>query len=211
MWKTAGTLKLVPVCPAALSHGPSTSIRARPTMEEGSSVGRLSGQVMAPHNANRRDNRTPGTATLRPGHRIREIRQDLHDRHPARARYQVIAAQHSVAGGAPLVPPASDEYQIRLYTRSRSGDVRVRLAAVREAIATSPYVWEDLADDGVREWVEPSIEDDVLLSAALVSLGTLSAEERPYLGKFVVEEIYEILTSAEAEYWHRAVSGRRRH
>ena len=124
---------------------------------------------------------------------------------------QVIAAHHPLAGRAPLAAPASDEYQIRLYTRSRSGDVRVRLAAVREAIATSPYVWADLTDDGVREWVEPSIEDDVLLSAALVSLGTLSAEERPYLGKFVVEEIYEILTSAEAAYWHRAVSGRRRH
>ncbi|MCQ6271945.1 hypothetical protein ACIQF8_03825 [Pseudarthrobacter sp. NPDC092184] len=87
----------------------------------------------------------------------------------------------------------------------------MRLAAVREAIATSPYVWEDLADDGVREWVEPSVQDDALLAAALVSLGTLSAEERPYLGKFVVEQIYEMLTSAEAAYWHRAVSGRRRH
>src|SRR6478672_7042459 len=160
---------------------------------------------MAPHNANRRDNRIPGIATLRPGHRIREIRQDLHDRHPARARYQVIAAQHSVAGGAPLVPPASDEYQIRLYTRSRSGDVRMRLAAVREAIATSPYTWEELADDGVREWVEPSIEDDVLLAAAIESLGALGVEERPYLGKFTVERIYEILTSAEAAYWRRAV------
>lgn len=89
--------------------------------------------------------------------------------------------------------------------------MKVRLAAVREAIATSPYVWEDLAADGVREWVEPSIEDDALLAAALVSLGALSVAERPYLGKFVVEEIYEILTSAEAAYWHRAVSTRRLH
>lgn len=211
MWKTAGTIKLVPVCPAASIRCPSTSVRTGPIMRKGTPIGRLSGQVMAPHNANRRDNRIPGIATLRPGHRIREIRQDLHDRHPARARYQVIAAHHPLAGGAALAPPASDEYQIRLYTRSRSGDVRVRLAAVREAIATSPYVWEDLADDGVREWVEPSIEDDALLAAALVSLGTLSAEERPYLGKFVVEQIYEMLTSAEAAYWQRAVSGRRRH
>ena len=70
----------------------------------------------------------------------------------------------------------------------------MRLAAVRDAIATSPYVWEDLADDGVREWVEPSIEDDALLAAALVSLGTLSAEERPYLGKFVVEQMPPALT-----------------
>lgn len=54
--------------------------------------------------------------------------------------------------------------------RSRSGNVKVRLAAAREAIASSPHVWEDLAADGVREWVEPSIEDDALLAAALVSL-----------------------------------------
>lgn len=54
--------------------------------------------------------------------------------------------------------------------RSRSGNVKVRLAAAREAIASSPHVWEDLAADGVRGWVEPSIEDDALLAAALVSL-----------------------------------------
>ena len=166
---------------------------------------------MAPHNENGRDDRIHGIATLRLGHRIREIRQNLHNRHPFGARYQVIPAHRPFASEAPLAPPASDEYQVRLYTRSRSGDVSVRLSAVREAIATSPYVWEDLAADGVREWVEPSIQDDALLAAALVSLGTLSIEGRPYLGKFVVEQIYEMLTSAEAAYWQRAVSGRRRH
>lgn len=61
----------------------------------------------------------------------------------------------------------------------------------------------DLAADGVKEWVEPSIQDDALLVAAVVSLGQLAADERPYLGKFVVERIYEMLTSAEAAYWHR--------
>ena len=87
--------------------------------------------------------------------------------------------------------------------RSRSGDVKVRLAAAREAIATSPHVWEDLAADGVREWVEPSIEDDALLAAALVSLGALNVEERPYFGKFVAERTYEMLMDAEEAYWHR--------
>lgn len=164
---------------------------------------------MAAHNDSGRDEHIPGIATLRPGHRIREIRQTLHDRHPVRARYQVIPQHHPPAGGAPFADPASDEYQVRLCWRSRNGDVRVRLAAVREAIATSPYVWEDLAADGVKEWVEPSIQDDALLAAALVSLGALSVEERPYLGKYVVERIYEMLTSAEAAYWHRAVSVRR--
>lgn len=173
-------------------------------MEEGSSVGRLSGHAMASHIENEQDDHTPGIATLRPGHRIREIRQTLHDRHPVRARYQVIPAHHPPAGGAPpFSAPASDEYQVRLYWRSRNGDVRVRLEAVREAIATSPHVWEDLAADGVKEWVEPSIQDDALLAAAVVSLGPLAADERPYLGKFVVERIYEMLTSAEAAYWHR--------
>jgi hypothetical protein len=103
----------------------------------------------------------------------------------------------------------SDAYQTRLYTKSRSANPRERLAAVREAVDTSPFTWEDLAADGVREWVEPSIEDDVLLAAALESLGDLAIEERPYLGKFVAERIYEILTTAEAAYWRRAVPVRR--
>lgn len=99
----------------------------------------------------------------------------------------------------------SDAYQTRLYAKSRSTDPRVRLAAVREAVATSPYTWEDLAADGVKEWVEESIDDDVLLASALESLGALAPEERPYLGKYLTERIYEILTSAEAAYWRRIV------
>ena len=165
--------------------------------------------IMAPRNdiedSNQGD-RTPAATTPRLGHRIREIRQQHHHRHHALTRYQVThTAPHPPTGRAPLVSVTSDEHQTRLYTKSRSTDPRERLAAVREAIATSPYTWEDLAADGVREWVEPSIEDDVLLAAALESLGDLSIEERPYLGKFTVERIYEILTNAEAAYWRRAV------
>lgn len=104
----------------------------------------------------------------------------------------------------------SEEYQRRLYTKSRSNNPKVRLAAVREAVATSPYTWEDLSADGVREWVEPSIEDDALLRAAVESLGDLEPDERHYLGKFVAERIYEILTVAEAAYWRRVVPDPRR-
>ena len=102
----------------------------------------------------------------------------------------------------------SVEHQAHLYTKSRSVDLEERLSAVREAIATSPYTWDDLAADGVREWVEESIVmDDVLLASALESLGDLTIDERPYLGKFTVERIYEILTNAEAAYWRRIYSG----
>ncbi|MFB0839985.1 hypothetical protein ACETK3_18515 [Arthrobacter sp. E44] len=154
----------------------------------------------------------PAAGGPRLGHRIREIRQELHHRHTGSARYQVIpahATSHLPTGRAPL-PVTSDEYQLRLYTKSRSTDPRGRLAAVREAIATSPYTWEELAADGVREWVEKSIGDDTLLAAAIDSLGDLESEESPYLGKFTAERIYEILTDAEAAYWRRAYSGPRR-
>lgn len=155
-------------------------------------------------------NGTPAAIGLRPGRRIREIRQQHHHRHHTLTRYQVThSAAHPPTGRTRLVSVTSDEYQRRLYTKSRSADPRERLAAVREAVATSPWTWEDLADDGVRDWVEPSVEDDILLAAALESLGDLAIEERPYLGKFTAERIYEILTNAEAAYWRRAVpSGR---
>jgi hypothetical protein len=151
-------------------------------------------------------NGTPAATEPRLGHRIREIRQQLHHRHHILTGYQVThTTPHPPTAQGALVSVTSDEHQVRLYRKSRSTDARERLAAVREAIATSPYTWEELADDGVREWVEPSIEDDVLLAAAIESLGALGVEERPYLGKFTVERIYEILTSAEAAYWRRAV------
>ncbi|MGO4856263.1 hypothetical protein [Arthrobacter sp. 2MCAF14] len=154
-----------------------------------------------------RSSHHPAAGTPRLGHRIREIRQQLHHRHPTVTRYQVTDA-HAAPRPLALAPSmsvTSDAYQTRLYTMSRNHDTRVRLAAVREAIATSPYMWEDLVADGVKEWVEESIDDDVLLASALESLGSLTPEERPYLGKYVAERIYEILTNAEAAYWRRAV------
>ncbi|MCI0143978.1 hypothetical protein KNN17_20670 [Arthrobacter bambusae] len=147
------------------------------------------------------------------GHRIREIRQQLNHRHHNVPRYQVTdghAAPHSSFARAPLLAVTSDLYQACLYSRSRSHRASERLSPVREAIATSPYTWGDLEADGVKEWVEESIEDDVLLASALESLGDLTIDERPYLGKFTVERIYEILTNADAAYWRRIYSGQPR-
>lgn len=140
---------------------------------------------------------------LPPGHRIREIRHDLRRRHHLQSGYQLAHAGGHRPPRPAVLAVASDEYQVRLYERSRSGDRRGLFAAVREAIATSPYTWEDLSADGVRDWVEESVGDDVLLASALESLGELAPEERPYLGKFMVERMYEILTAAEARFWFR--------
>lgn len=158
-----------------------------------------------------RGNRAPDVASARVGHRMREIRQQVHDRHHAEARYRVAhAAARTPAGRAPVMSVSSDEYQDYLYTMSRSTEPGARLAAVREAIATSPYTWEELTADGVREWIEDSLEDDALVAAAAESLGDLEPGERAYLGKFTVERLYEILTNAEAAYWRRIYSGRPR-
>ena len=167
---------------------------------------------MAANNDVEHSNQGSGRAVveLRPGHRIREIRHELRRRHHLQSGYQLAHAGGHRPSGPAVLAVSSDEYQARLYARSRSGDRQRRFAAVREAIATSPYTWEDLAADGVRDWVEESVSDDVLLAAALESLGELTPEERPYLGKFVVERMYEILSDAQARYWFQA-SGRMGH
>ncbi|WP_442546135.1 hypothetical protein ACSBOX_21635 (plasmid) [Arthrobacter sp. KN11-1C] len=148
---------------------------------------------------------TPAATTPRPGHRIREIRQDLHQRHhQAPGRYRLTHAGPSAATGRPPMPSVtSDEYQALLYVKSRGTNPRERLHAAREAVTTSPHTWEDLTTDGVRERVEESLDDDALLGGALESLGELEAGDRPYFGKFTAERIDEILTDAEAGYWYR--------
>ena len=151
------------------------------------------------------------SAELRPGHRIREIRQELRRRHHLQSRYHLAHTVGHWPPGPAVLAVASDEYQARLYARSRSEDRKERFAAVREAITTSPYTWEDLAADGVQDWLEESVRDDVLLAAALESLGELAPEERPYLGKFTVERMYEILAAEQVRYWFQATGrGRRR-
>jgi len=158
-----------------------------------------------------RGNHTRAATSPRLGHRIREIRQQLHHRHHALTRYQVThTTPYPPAGRPALMSVTSDEYQARLYVKSRNTNPKVRLASIREAIATSPYTWEDLTADGVREWVERSAEDDALVAAAVESLGDLELGERAYLGKFTVERIYEMLTDAEADFWYRALGTRHR-
>lgn len=118
------------------------------------------------------DNSIPIAAAAGPGHRIREIRQDLRRRHHIHTGHQLAhTAAHGPTMPAPLLPATSDEHQTRLYTRSRA-DRRECFAAARETIATSPYTWKDLSADGVRDWVEESVGDDALVAAALESLGS---------------------------------------
>ena len=151
-----------------------------------------------------RDNRTPAAMPSRLGHRIREIRHQLSLRHHGANRYHVTPAHPAPrppAGRVPVFALSSDEYQASVYMRSRSTNRRERLTAVREAIATSPYTWEDMTADGVREWVEESIGDDVLVASAVESLGDLESGQFPYLGKFTAEMIYEMLVDKEAAYW----------
>jgi len=157
------------------------------------------------HDSNHGSRTTPAATTPRPGHRIREIRQDLHQRHhQAPGRYRLTTAGPSAAPGrTPVLSVTSDEYQVLLYVKSRGTNPRERLRAAREAVATSPHTWEDLSGDGVRERIEDSMGDDVLLAGALESLGALESGDRPYFGKFTAERINEILTDAEAAYWYR--------
>ena len=157
------------------------------------------------HHSNHGSRTTPAATTPRPGHRIREIRQDLHQRHHhAQDRYRLTpAGSFAVTGRPPILPVTSEEYQVLLYVKSRGTNPRECLRAAREAVATSPHTWEDLTADGVRERVEDSLGDDALLAGALESLGELEARDRPYLGKFTAERIDEILTDAEAAYWYR--------
>ncbi|MDQ0212127.1 hypothetical protein [Arthrobacter bambusae] len=162
---------------------------------------------MPPHNniQGSQSSRTPAATTPRPGHRIREIRQEIHQRHhqdPSRYRLTP-PGPFAATGRPPMLSVTSDEYQLLLYLKSRGTNPRERLRAAREAVATSPHTWEDLTADGVRERVEESLEDDVLLARAVESLGELEVEDRPYFGKFTAERIDEILTDAEAGYWYR--------
>ena len=144
----------------------------------------------------------PGGTPTWPGYGIRQIRRDLRQRHLCRTNYQVAGTSgHRSAGSLPTLAKSSDTYQAHLYAMSRSSSQRARLLAVREMIATSPYTWEDLPVEGSRERIERAAEDDALLTVAVDSVGELKAEERPYLGKFVAEQIHEMLAEADADYW----------
>ncbi len=143
------------------------------------------------------------SSLMEPGHGLRETLQHVlhprrgHDLHPANTASSPIA--RVLAGDTGFA--ASDEYQVVLYERARGRVREERLAAVREAITTSPHTWEDLRGDSVRERVEESIDNDADLENALAEVGELEPEDRPYLGKFLAETIYEKIVDAEADFW----------
>ena len=131
-----------------------------------------------------------------PGRGLRETLQHvLHPQH---------GDDHHPANTVPppfVRDPAGDAYQAWLYGQAHGRVREERLAAAREAVTTSPHTWEDLRGDGVREWVESTLDNDAALEEALTDLGDLEAEDRPYFGKFLAEMISENLVEAEADYW----------
>lgn len=73
-----------------------------------------------------------------------------------------------------------------------------RAAAGRQAIADCPEAFEELRGEGDRELVDHAASNDENVNAALDTIGELSAEEAPYLGKFLAEQLVE--DAIEAEY-----------
>jgi len=73
-----------------------------------------------------------------------------------------------------------------------------RAAAGRQAIADCPEAFEELQGDGDRDLVEFAAANDENVNAALETIGELSAEEAPYLGKFLAEQLVEDAIEAEA-------------
>lgn len=105
----------------------------------------------------------------------------------------------------------SADYQIFLYEQTLSIIPDERFAAAREAIATSPFTWEDLdSTEGVRELIEQAIEDEAILNKAIAEVGELAGAERALLGKFVAEAVNEIIVEAEASYWLSSYRGGKR-
>lgn len=103
----------------------------------------------------------------------------------------------------------STDYQAHLYEQTLSIVPDERFAAAREAVATSPYTWEELGGEGVKELIESAIEDEAVLNKALAEVGELEGEQQAYLGKYVAEAVNEIIVEAEASYWLSAIRGRR--
>ena len=73
-----------------------------------------------------------------------------------------------------------------------------RAAAGRQAIADCPEAFEDLRGEADRELVEHAAANDENILKALATVGELTADQAPYLGKFLAEQLVE--DSVEAEY-----------
>jgi hypothetical protein len=73
-----------------------------------------------------------------------------------------------------------------------------RAAAGRQAIADCPESFEDFRGEGDKELVEQAAADDENVLKALDTVGELTADQAPYLGKFLAEQLFE--DAMEAEY-----------
>ncbi|MET3172948.1 UNVERIFIED_ORG: hypothetical protein ABIB52_000776 [Arthrobacter sp. UYCu721] len=73
-----------------------------------------------------------------------------------------------------------------------------RAAAGRQAIADCPEAFEDLRGEGDRERVEQAATNDEDVLKALATVGELTADQAPYLGKFLAEQLFA--DAADAEY-----------
>ncbi|MGY4541384.1 hypothetical protein ACVWY0_001293 [Arthrobacter sp. UYNi723] len=73
-----------------------------------------------------------------------------------------------------------------------------RAAAGRQAIADCLEAFEDLRGEGDRELVEQAAANDENVLKALDTVGELTADQAPYLGKFLAEQLFE--GAVEAEY-----------
>jgi len=73
-----------------------------------------------------------------------------------------------------------------------------RAAAARQAITECPEAFEELRGEGDRELVEQASANDENVLKALATVGKLTADQAPYLGKFLAEQLVE--DAVEAEY-----------
>lgn len=73
-----------------------------------------------------------------------------------------------------------------------------RAEAGRQAIATCPEAFEELSGEGDQQLVEYAAKDDAKVLAALDAIGELTAEQQPYLGKFLAEQLVEDAIEAES-------------
>lgn len=73
-----------------------------------------------------------------------------------------------------------------------------RAEAGRQAIATCPEAFENLSGEGDQQLVEYAARDDAKVLAALDTIGELTAEQQPYLGQYLAEQLVEDAIEAES-------------
>jgi hypothetical protein len=73
-----------------------------------------------------------------------------------------------------------------------------RAAAGRQTIAVCPEAFEDLRGEGDRELVDQAASNDENVLKALATVGELTADQAPYLGRFLAEQL--VADAVEAEY-----------